>query len=329
MTEEKLEKLYRILRVVIFAIPAIVVAAGIYLVLFPVDTYNFYPDNPKLSKFDIAKAADTNQLSFGVFPLRDYRFIELSMNFKKSEKGNCQNAKPEAALAKTYQAFLYPTADPITTEDQLRGFLFDANSTRYPNGSLLHLRPTNEVFLVSHGKKILFPGPDVLQAFGYSFDNLVEVEQSDIDQFPDADQKVYLWTMAHPDGTIFQAYPSHTLYLIFNGQKYPIADKALLDAVWPQNFSIPVNDYTPSDSLKCQPQKGGTGLSCQFDASKLPAIGRYYYFSVKFPENCSIEDVHPGNTQIRFFSERSMTTVKNSLKAIAASVLNRYFYKNY
>ena len=64
MIEEKLEKIYRIIRVAIFLIPVLVVVVGAYLVFFPIDSYNFYPDNPKLSKFDISKNADTNALSF-------------------------------------------------------------------------------------------------------------------------------------------------------------------------------------------------------------------------------------------------------------------------
>jgi hypothetical protein len=77
MTEERLEKIYRRIRVLIFAIPAIVVAAGLYLVLFPVDAYNFFADDPKLSKFEIRKDAGANQLSFGVFPTRAYRFVKF------------------------------------------------------------------------------------------------------------------------------------------------------------------------------------------------------------------------------------------------------------
>ncbi|HLM84185.1 MAG TPA: hypothetical protein VK254_03175 [Candidatus Bathyarchaeia archaeon] len=327
MTEESLEKLYRIIRVAIFAIPILVVAVGLYLVLFPIDTYSFYPDNPKLSKFDILKNTDANQLSFGVFPLRDYRYINLSMDLKKNEKANCQNARPEITLTKTYQAFLYPAADSIATEDELRSFLFDGNQTKYPNGSLLHLKPTNEVFLISHGKKILFPGPEILQGFGYSFDDLTDVQQSDIDEFPDSDQKVYLWTMAHPDGTIFQSFPSHSLYLIFNGKKYPIASKDILTSVWPENYAIPVSDLEADNNLPCDSKNGTGGISCRFDASKLSGIGGYYLFSVNFPANCQVEDVHPGNTRISFSSQRTFSTVKDSLRTIAASALNRYFYK--
>lgn len=327
MTEERLEKIYRIVRIAIFAIPALVVIVGLYLVLFPIDAYNFIPGNSKLSKFDITKDTDANQLSFGVFPLRIFRYVELSMNLKASEKANCQNANPEVTLSKTYQAYLYPTADTITTEDQLHNYLFDGNNTKYPNGSLLHLKPTNEVYLISHGKKILFPGPEILQGFGYSFSNMTDVEQSDIDLFPDADQKVFLWTMAHPDGTIFQSFPSHSLYLIFDGKKYPIDSKDLLDKAWPQNYTIPVSDQNPDNVLKCSTKNGTNGISCRFDSSKLADIGGYYFFTVNYPANCSVDNVHPGNSQIRFLSDRSFSTVKNSLKNIAASALNRYFYK--
>lgn len=329
MTEEKLGKIYRVVRVVIFAIPAVAVIAGLYLVLFPVDSYNFYPDDLKLSKFVFSKNIGLSQLSFGVFPLRNYRYVDLKVNFKKNERENCQAANAEVLLTKSYEAFLYPAAEPITTEGWLRELLFDGNKTKYPNGSLLHLKPTNEVFLISRGKKILFPGPEILTAFGYSFDNLTDVEQSDIDQFPNADQRVFLWTMPHPDGTVFQSFPSHVFYLVFDGRKYPIENKDILDKAWPGNFTIPVSDYDPKDNLSCRGKSGSDRLSCRFDNLLLPSIGRYYFFTMKYPENCRIESVHPGKSSIRFFSEKSMATVKESLRNIAASTLNRYFYKQY
>lgn len=327
MTEEKLEKIYRIIRVAIFCIPVIVIVVGAYLVFFPIDAYNFYPDNPKLSKFNIEKNSNANQLTFGVFPLRTYRYVNLSMSFKKSDKANCDSAAPVVSLTKTYQAFLDPTTDAIASEDQLRDLLFEDNKTKFPNGSLLHLKPTNEVFLITHGKKILFPGPEILLAFGYSFDNMIDVEQSDIDQFPNADQKVFLWTMPHPDGTIFQSFPSHTLYIVSGGKKYPIASKDLLNSVWPENYTIPVSDPDPENTLKCDTKNTSEGISCQFDSTKLSNIGGYYLFSVKFPTNCAIDNIHPSSSQIGFSSERSIATIKDSLKNIAASALNRYFYK--
>jgi len=327
MTEEKLEKIYRKIRIAIFAIPAVVVVTGLYLILFPVDTYRFYSADPKLSKFEIEKDAGTNQLSFGVFPPRAYRYVKVAMNFKKNSSGDCKTFLPEISLSKTYRAFLYPEGDPVASEDQLREILFAGNKTSYPNGSLLHLKPTNEVFLVARGKKILFPGPEIFEAFGYSFDNLTEVSQSDIDQFPDTDQKVFLWSMAHPNGTIFQTYPSHTLYIIFDGKRHKIENQGLLDKIWPENFSIPVSDPDSQNILDCSEKKGTDKVSCQMDTSKLSSIGRYYHFTMAFPSECSVGNVHPDTSQIQFFSERSLATIKESLRTIAASVLSRYFYK--
>src|SRR4030042_7057919 len=252
MTEEKLKMIYKLVRIIIYLIPAFVVAAGLYLVLFPVDSYYFYPDNPKLSKFEIIRNDETNQLSFGVFPMRDYRYIELTMNFEGDRQVDCLPASAGVAIEKTYRAFTFPAAEPVENADQLHQLIFENNRTKYPNGSLLHLRPTNEVFLISRGKKILFPGPEIFQAFGYSFDNLTEVEKSDIDQFPDADQKVFLWTMPHPDGTIFQAFPSHSLYLVLDGKKISIVDKDMLAGIWPGYFSIPVSDFSEKNKEKCE-----------------------------------------------------------------------------
>jgi len=327
MSEEKLKKIYRAARLAIFSIPVLVVIVGMYLVLFPVDTYNFYPDNQKLSKFDVVKDTQAKNLSFGVLPLRNYRYIELSMNLKKNEKASCQASNATVTLRKTYQAFMSPSEGPLTDESQLLGILFDSNKTKFPNGSLLHLNPTNEVFFVSHGKKILFPGPEIFEAFGYSFDNLVEVQKSDIDSLPDADQKVFLWSMSHPDGTIFQSFPSHDLYVVSDGKKYPISNKELLDKVWPKNYSIPVSDPGTESIAKCQDAGSQNTISCRFDSAALSGLGRYYYFSVDFPENCAMESVHIGDSRIKFFSERSMATVKDSLRTIAASALNRYFFK--
>jgi len=325
--EEKMGEIYKVVRIAIFAIPALVVIVGMYLIFFPVDTYNFYPDNQKLSKFEITKDTEGKKLSFGVFPLRNYRYIELSMNFKKNERESCQASNAEVTLQKTYQAFLFPFGESIRDEDQLRGILFESNKTKFPNGSLLHLKPTNEVFFVSRGEKILFPGPEIFQAFGYSFDNLVEVQKSDLDPLPDAEQKVFLWTTAHPDGTIFQAFPSHNLYIVSDGKKYPIASKELLDKVWPENYSVPVDDLNEENIAKCKVSGSQKSISCRFDSAMLSGLGRYYHFSVKFPENCALESVHPDNSRIRFFSERSAATVRSSLQTIAASTLNRYFFK--
>jgi len=324
MTEEGLGKIYRIIRIAIFAIPIFVTVVGIYVILFPIDSYNFYAKNPNLSKFEIVKNSGANQLMFGVFPTRDYRYIKLSINLEENEKNTCDNLEPEISLIKTYRAYQYPEADSITSEDQLKNFLFRENKAKYPNGSLLHLKTTNEVFIITRGKKILFPGPEIFQAFGYNFDNLAEVEQSDIDQFPDADQKFFSWVIPHPDGTIFQAFPSHSLYLVFDGKKYPIENKELLAKVWPENFTIPVSDFNQNDILKCSPKEK---IFCRFDGTELSGIGRYYSFSVNFPDKCPVENIYLKNSRIRFVSERSFSTAKESLKNIAASVLNRYFYK--
>jgi hypothetical protein len=327
MTEEKLEKIYRVLRIAIYAIPAAVILGGLYLVLFPVDSYKFLAGDPKLSNFDIEKDSGANRLSFGVFPARTYEHISLELNLKNSSQSQCNNSNTEIALSKTYKAFLYPNANPITSPEQLHDFLFRGNKTNYPNGALLHLKPTNQVFFISQGKKILFPGPEIFTAFGYSFDNLIDVDQSDIDQLPDADQKVFLWTMAHPNGTIFQAFPSHSLYLIFEGKKYPIESRDLLDSAWPQIRPIAVSDYDPSSTVKCVSKNRSGSIYCQFDSSQVSETGRYYFFSVTFPQNCPVQDIHPGKSSISFYSERSLLTVKNSLRTIAASILNRYFYK--
>ena len=88
-----------------------------------------------------------------------------------------------------------------------------------------------------------------------------------------------------------------------------------------------MSDPNPENTLKCETKNAAKGISCQFDGTTLSGIGGYYLFSVNFPANCTIDNVHPAASKISFSSEKSVATVKDSLKTIAASALNRYFYK--
>jgi|GEM_PF-1493800 len=333
MTEDRLGIIYKILRILIYSIPAIAIIAGLYLVLFPIENFGFYSDNPNISKFEISKDDGANSLHFGVFPLRENRLIDLRMDFKSTEIKSCFEKSPEIQVEKTYQAFLFPEGDPITDEVKLKELLFLDNASKYPNGTLLHLKPTNEVFLISHGKRILFPGPEIFRAFGFSFENLVDVDKSALDQFPESDQDVLLWTQPHPDGTIFQSFPSHKLYLVADEKKHLITDKALLDNAWEGNFSVPVGDENPDNFLTCSASAEDIAeqkIDCRFDSRKIMSgFGKYYYFSVGFPEKCPVEDVHVKNAKINFIAEKSYSTIKDSLRNIFASILNRYIYRKY
>lgn len=322
------EKIYKILRVFIYAIPAVSIVAGLYLILFPVEDFKYYSAQPKISKFEPAKSADGNEISFGVFPLRKHRYADLEINFKKASVASCQKNPPTVTLEKTYQAFLFPEGPAISSAEELKNLLYENNSTRYPNGTLLHLKPTDEVFVISEGKRILFPGPEIFFAFGYSFDNLIDVDQATLDQYPEADPKTFLWTLPHPDGTIFEGFPSHSFYLTLGGQKRLITNEDILKEAWPEYYAIPIDDLSSENRLSCQISekdylKGAT--KCTFDTDKLPlSIGKYYLFALEYPESCKVANVHIDSARIDFIAEKSYSTVKDTIRTIFASILNRY-----
>lgn len=325
--ENRLETIYKTLRFFIYLIPFLAIIIGSYLIFFPIDIYRFYSDNPNASKFEFEKDLKKNELSFGIFPVRESRFAEVSLNLKNSDSKPC--SAELISLRKTYKAFLFPEGEEITDTGKLREIIFSDNKTKYPNGSLLHVKSTNQVFFISRGQKMLFPGPEIFEAFGFSFDNLTDVDMATIDEFKDADVGVFLWTIAHPDGTIFETYPSHRLYVVHDGKKYPIASKELLKEVWLDFYTIAVSDENSDENLTCQPvqRRFSKKLFCRFDLQSLPGIGRYYLFTAKFPLKCPAADIHPDDSQVRYISEKSSAAFKTSLKTIAASVLNRYFYK--
>ncbi len=327
-----LEKIYKFARIMIYFLPALAVVIGFYFILFPVESFQYSSDQPKLSKFDIQKDTNANEISFGVFPLKKNHLIDLNVSLKKTDQRSCQKNAPTVTLERTYQAFLYPMGPDIKSPDELKDLLYADNGTKYPNGTMLHNKPTDQVFLISHGKKILFPGPEILLAFGYSFENMIDVDQSVIDQYPDAQEKVFLWTLPHPDGIIFESFPSHSFYLILNGQKRLIADPEILGKAWPEYYSIPVNDITPESRSQCrisQKDYSNGTVKCSFDADKLPvSLGKYYLFTLKFQDLCQVvTDVHPASARIDFSAEKSYATVKDTIRTIFASILNRYIQK--
>lgn len=330
MNSNQIERLQKASRIVIFAIPAAVIALGAYLILFPVEIFGYSSGQPENPKLNIEKDGSGNEISLGVFPTMNHQFIDLSIDFGKIGN-NCFENPSQVSLEKTYRAFLYPDGEPIKSKDALKEYLFRDNQSRYPNGSLLHLKPTDEVYLLSDGKKILFPGPEIFRAFGYSFENLTDVEKSAFDQFPDADNRIFFWTQPHPDGTIFQAYPSHKLYLIADGKKHVIENSENLSDLWPKYFTIPVDDTDSKNQITCpsQAQKTGRGkIFCRFDRRQLPSsLGGYYNITLKYSDACPATSAKIKKTRVLLASEKSFATVKDSFRKIFASVVNRYFLK--
>jgi len=325
-----LEKIYKTARIVIFAVPIFVISLGMYLVLFPIESFGYLAGQKENSKFEIEKNETLNEISFGVFPTMNHQYIDLTIDPGNSGN-NCQDSPPIVTLEKTYRAFLYPDGEPINNKDTLKKYLFLGNNSRYPNGSLLHLKPTDEVYFLTNGRKILFPGPEIFRAFGYSFENLADVEKSSLDQFPDADNRIFLWTRPHPDGTILQAYPSHKIYLISNGKKHEIENLENLRDLWTNYYTIAVNDTGSSNQLICSSQNKemwGEKIFCRFDRRQLLSeLGGYYNFTLKYPSGCSVSDIDFKKGSVRLASEKSFATIKDSFRKIFTSIVNRYFLK--
>jgi len=329
MAPNFLEKLYKAAKVVIFAVPVFVILLTTYLILFPIERFVFLADQPENSNFQIEKNESQNQISFGVFPTRKHQYIDLSIELEKSASDCEKNAL--LTIEKTYRAFLFSQGSPIKDKEELKSLLFRDNKSQYPNGSLLHLKPTDEVYLLTDGKKILFPGPEIFRAFGYSFDNLTEIEKSALDQFPKADNYPFFWNHPHPNGTLFQAYPSGRIFLVLDGEKREIENKDDLKEIWPKYFTIPVSDQDKKNQLICSPVNlkiKNEKIACRFDSQKLlSGLGGYYNFDLKYPESCPIADVWPEKITIQLVSGKSFATIKDSLRNIFASVANRYFLK--
>ncbi len=330
MRNIKLETAYKFLRVLVYSIPAIAVIIGMYLILFPIENYAYLPGDPDASGLNIEKNAAQNEVAFGVFPDYNYRYIKINFFPKKDLKESCQRACPEVCLEKSYRAFLYPGGEPVRNEKGLREILFQNNDTKIANGSLLHLPATDEVFLLANGKKTLFPGPEIFRAFGYNFDNLTDVDKSTLDQYPDDEIKFFTWSTPHPEGTIFESFPSRDIYVISGKKKRLIEDPSIAEKVWPDYYAIPVSDSDPGDRL-CTRENTSSypgKIAYRFDAfDQQEKLGGYFHFTAIYPPECDVDDLEFRKVRLDFVSEKSYLTVKDSLRNIFASILNRYLYK--
>jgi hypothetical protein len=327
--DNRIEKLYKTLRILIYLAPAVLIIYGIYIILFPNELFNFDSVSPNSSEILIQKDSTANNISLGIYPIQSHRYINLSIDTKATSKANCKKAIPNITLQKTHQAFLDPVGDQITNEDQLKQYLFDGNNSDYPNGTLLHSTATDQVFLIAKGKKILFPTPEIFRSFSYSFDNLTDVDQATLDQIPNAEINVFSWSIPHPDGTIFETYPSHKLYLIADGQKHEIISINILNDVWPKNYTIAAADLESQSAESCSgttlQEKNGI-IKCQMDVKSLPqSFGGFFHFSLEYPSSCSVTDIHIDKADINLISEKSLASIKLALQRIFGSILNRYF----
>jgi len=273
-------------------------------------------------------------ISFGHSFNKLTRFIEVNIRLDLKDPKNCIQNNSNLYFERTFKAFLLSDGKTIESANELKEYLFENNKLEYPNGSLLHVKQTDEVFVLTHGKKMLITSPQLFELFGWSWDNLIDIDKAKADKIANTDPPYLSISNQHPAGTLIKSYPSGKYYLVWDKEKLPIASSSIVQEVLDmkdKELSIAVTDRGNERLLSCPISSNSLKsekISCLFDEYKLrESLGNYYYFYFKLPDSCDLETAEIEKVNLKFITDKSSITVRQSLKDIIASLINRYAYK--
>ena len=208
--EPQLRKRYIAARIFLYAIFLVIVFFTLYRILFPSISliFSFSNINSPKNTLNLSRAtlqSDTltkgsvfanDVLGFAAHPYGNFSHIIIELTTNKNSKITKDTS---ITVRKSYEAFFYPTGDPIGFGD---GTLLAANDTFY---------------IVSNGVLRKFSNTSIAMQLGYSKDSFMQVSQDDL-KYNKAGSDIADAT-AYPDGTLFSV--GDTYYQLKDQQLTP------------------------------------------------------------------------------------------------------------
>ena len=203
--EPKWQKRYRFLRALIYTLSVIIFFVFIYGVIFP-SIYFKYSPSLALNKITIPPPYDANNnpIKNGALAKNEKIFMDTTLIGNFSDVTVDLTLKNDPAqitgnpllVRKSYQAFLYPTGDPIGFRD----------------GNLLF--SDGKFYLISQGEKRQFASQELIQELGISLGMFIIVDKEEL---------IY-----NKEGQIIDKlfYPNGMLFVI-DGNYYQLKDNLL------------------------------------------------------------------------------------------------------
>lgn len=191
----KLKKQYNALRLLLHIVFALTMLFIIYRILFPIVPLDFAMDTPNSTKNTIAnprvqqngefptKATmqGNETLLFNADPVGQFSKANISIELAKNQTG-IENTK--VSISKSFQAFFYPTGEPIGFKD---GTLLSTADGSY--------------YLISNKKLRKFSNTDIIIKMGYPKSAFIVVSQEDLRLNKKGDD--INDSAAYPDDSIF------------------------------------------------------------------------------------------------------------------------------
>jgi hypothetical protein len=303
----------------LYSFPALLVAFIGLNKIFPSETYSF--ESKKLDKATIILTKDN---SFTITPQLDPKKIKIEIEYEPNSKEieisdeiilkkgfaasfypqKKSTAKDKIELGKYATKFylltetekkLIPTLnilqsyggetkaeemtktkfEKLTLSKELAGFL---------DGTLI--QDQESIFIISDGKKIIIPSPEIFDQLKYNWEKVVRVEKKEARIHSNSPFPLTL-TASHPNGTIFKDNLSENYYLVKNGE-LKILDYEEYNQSYSAIEPIELDRIDPKEKITFSLNKKG---SCLIELSDLLKAeeGNAYHF--KLPEAIQVSKI--------------------------------------
>ncbi len=271
--------------------------------------YRYYERNIILKK-------EIGDQGYLVFPCKEeYRFneVKLEINFKNKIVQNynipCQ---------KGYESMLFPSGEPLASQEELKKLLWSENPSDFPNGSLVSNNET--VYFITRGKYFPISSEVDFIKLGFRWENVKPMDSDELAQF-EKGEKLYNFS-SHPDGTVLKD-PEGNFFLVWDRERRPIPKKEWLAKTWPGYNWVAVETELIGLPGSCRPSIGEKQLVCTYQDE--PGIrGGTYIFNLKEAEDKKIEKVEVSlKTDISKDQEHSLRMFLGKIKHRLITRLNR------
>lgn len=290
---------YRLMQVGIFALfAATLIILGIK-VIFPSKTFRLNTTNVNDSDNNVSEVKiSPDTLVFNASDGNPFSTVSIKIF------GDVGNELPSISIKKSYEAFMYPTAQPITElgEIEINKLILEGES----------------VYIVGNGKLYPIDRPETFESAGFKWENIQDSKDTDLNQYEK--QKLFNYTAVHPTGTIFKAVDSGKYYIIIDEKKHEIKGD-LLKNLELRKQAIQVNENI--STKKCESKKHYINQNISYCNISLDNIqeeaGKDYKITIT---NTNPEKIT--RIESKFIKELNEFNLKRGVKNILNAIKARY-----
>ncbi|MEA1926199.1 MAG: hypothetical protein U9M90_03075 [Patescibacteria group bacterium] len=257
---------------------------------------------------------DKNDVIY-VAPLFDYKFSSIHLEIKTNNEFT--DVPKKIDVYKGHISLLYPEGEAITTEENLKTYLWNENIGSLANGRLVSYNEA--VYMISNGKRRAFLAPEIFERLGYNWNAVEEIDGDVINKY-EKGEKIGFGS-SHPDGTILNI--KETLFFTAKGEKHKI-DSALINEVTSHVSPVFISDNELTFVGECElSKKMDQSIHCELvPHNAILSQGHDYIF---FISQEVMQDISEASIVFNASCWMDGQVALASLGRIKQALRNRYF----